>query len=1163
MTEDKYIKLHDGSEISDLKFNNYYVKNGNQFTSFKSIVPKVNTNIKKGAEGEWEINDDCEVEIISPRKIAIKKFKIDNWIVRRKTGPYVEGQATEIEKFGNLFKIKVTGLDYVHNNVICHTEGSDIPDGFTKAYANSGHDNWTILWWPGQYNSGSNYAKGLLIQGCMNYADNQQYIDGSMHMGRAPGAMGSVEYITDGIYGVRGWDGIGCHGICIGLFGGVQTAKSYLDNSNGAYRVYDISEHPIIIDLDVEDVSIPVDPSSIECWDMYLGSQQVYKRNRTVENCWLKYGFAEKVTGDDYSSANIYRLTNNCSSHINPPVSGRKYFTPIVSDYKKYFTNKLISYSGNLSDITNPIMGADYYKLYDTDNMYHSYRCTSKMWVEGEKIDGKEYELIPFNTTFYTKWWVPENMQRITKYVCDENGELVSSIATSIPEGALEVNGAFVCNNKYYNIVTSWEEIRVTTEAPTVGGFVWRCINYNQKLWDDIRNFYANEYVINDNRLLTSSFNGSNMNGEVTLKLSLTPFSTAYFILTNSNVEKLNIIVTDDTTNISSSHRMFRDASKLKEITVQNLVQPSKCLCAAHMVEDMFSGTQSLKTYPSNLIDWSNRANLKESPNGDTRFSYFIDGSSGIVTVPMCSLANGDREHDTNTIVSTRIRQSLNACTNLTYFGPTLDVIAVHPTYDDSWGCFNGCVKLTDIRIKHLNHGDWRFDGSSFGSIFHGSLNSLNQESIKYLFDNACDLTKTAVNSETTPNVLNTFSSWSGDVTTQYSYCHYSIGGLSYRFLDKQMSFDDDSINPNDYLNAVAGWSTNKKFYVTTSTNGQVLDKLTVKITNLNSNDFIWFGTKDRTNGTRITTVDLDSNGRISLEKNNTETYGFYLYTTDPTMVGRKLKTVTIEIVKPCNPYMSSVNSASLYCPSDWSAHITSGMVIDMNNTRRTIYVGAVKQIYSKYDFVDLGLPSGLKWAAWNIGAKKPEDSGLYFAWGEDKGYVVTRGVVQEPNDGIYTALITNADGSETTKTFASGYADYKHYTNSELTKYNATDKLTTLANEDDGCYLDEKAIRMPTKAECEELIANTTSAWTDNYNNSGINGVTLTSKTNGNSIFVPAVGNVSGGAILSFGIVGFFWSSSLSSSVDKAYYFNFTSRSLGVSYSNRFVGMPLRAVRS
>lgn len=39
------------------------------------------------------------------------------------------------------------------------------------------------------------------------------------------------------------------------------------------------------------------------------------------------------------------------------------------------------------------------------------------------------------------------------------------------------------------------------------------------------------------------------------------------------------------------------------------------------------------------------------------------------------------------------------------------------------------------------------------------------------------------------------------------------------------------------------------------------------------------------------------------------------------------------------------------------------------------------------YNMVDLGLPSGLLWADRNIGASSPEDAGLYFAWGETKGY--------------------------------------------------------------------------------------------------------------------------------------------------------------------------------
>ena len=35
------------------------------------------------------------------------------------------------------------------------------------------------------------------------------------------------------------------------------------------------------------------------------------------------------------------------------------------------------------------------------------------------------------------------------------------------------------------------------------------------------------------------------------------------------------------------------------------------------------------------------------------------------------------------------------------------------------------------------------------------------------------------------------------------------------------------------------------------------------------------------------------------------------------------------------------------------------------------------------YDWVDLGLPSGLKWATCNLGASSPSGYGSYYAWGE------------------------------------------------------------------------------------------------------------------------------------------------------------------------------------
>ena len=42
---------------------------------------------------------------------------------------------------------------------------------------------------------------------------------------------------------------------------------------------------------------------------------------------------------------------------------------------------------------------------------------------------------------------------------------------------------------------------------------------------------------------------------------------------------------------------------------------------------------------------------------------------------------------------------------------------------------------------------------------------------------------------------------------------------------------------------------------------------------------------------------------------------------------------------------------------------------------------------HNGFEYVDLGLPSGTKWATCNVGADKETDYGFYFAFGETKGY--------------------------------------------------------------------------------------------------------------------------------------------------------------------------------
>lgn len=194
--------------------------------------------------------------------------------------------------------------------------------------------------------------------------------------------------------------------------------------------------------------------------------------------------------------------------------------------------------------------------------------------------------------------------------------------------------------------------------------------------------------------------------------------------------------------------------------------------------------------------------------------------------------------------------------------------------------------------------------------------------------------------------------------------------------------------------------------------------------------------------------------------------------------------------------------------------------------------------------WIDLGLPSGTLWASCNLGATKPEDFGLYFAWGETEGY----------------------SGPTDTKQFA--WLDYKFSidgSSSNFSEYNSTDGKTTLELSDDAAYVSDNTCRMPTSSECQELIDNTTSAWTSV---NGVNGIQLTSKKEGytdKSIFIPAAGYVYHGSLRDVGSKGYVWSSSLRSGYP---YYALTMRFLSGSVSmindlSRYYGFSVRPVKS
>ena len=195
-----------------------------------------------------------------------------------------------------------------------------------------------------------------------------------------------------------------------------------------------------------------------------------------------------------------------------------------------------------------------------------------------------------------------------------------------------------------------------------------------------------------------------------------------------------------------------------------------------------------------------------------------------------------------------------------------------------------------------------------------------------------------------------------------------------------------------------------------------------------------------------------------------------------------------------------------------------------------TIYIPSVSLIIenmtikfdpiSQYEYVDLGLPSGLKWATNNIGAASETDAGLYFQWGDTSGYTADQVGMGEGHKIFSWTEYKYGNGTS-------------NPSESGITKYQGTgegkDGLTTLEAVDDAARANMgDNWRMPTEAEFTELLSGTTNEWVTDYKGSGVNGRLFTSKANGKTIFFPAAGKAVNFSVGNVGNYGFYWSSSL-----------------------------------
>jgi hypothetical protein len=198
-------------------------------------------------------------------------------------------------------------------------------------------------------------------------------------------------------------------------------------------------------------------------------------------------------------------------------------------------------------------------------------------------------------------------------------------------------------------------------------------------------------------------------------------------------------------------------------------------------------------------------------------------------------------------------------------------------------------------------------------------------------------------------------------------------------------------------------------------------------------------------------------------------------------------------------------------------------------------------------EFIDLGLPSGTKWANMNIGATSETDYGLYFQWGDIVGY--------------------NGDEALAYSTWSTcpGNGGNSSYNSTSISTWDSANLTNGVLNTNvDAAYVHtEGKAKMPTLTQCQELLDETNHSWVTNYNGTGINGMKFVSKKDSSKyIFIPASGGAWNGSFNGVGDYGILWSSSVNASYAQfASNLEFDSDSYGIASYKRNWGGCVRGV--
>jgi len=174
---------------------------------------------------------------------------------------------------------------------------------------------------------------------------------------------------------------------------------------------------------------------------------------------------------------------------------------------------------------------------------------------------------------------------------------------------------------------------------------------------------------------------------------------------------------------------------------------------------------------------------------------------------------------------------------------------------------------------------------------------------------------------------------------------------------------------------------------------------------------------------------------------------------------------------------------------------------------------------------IDLGLPSGTKWACCNVGASAPEQYGNYYAWGETQPKEVYSWDTYQYGSSLDNVVYIGSDIAGT-----------------------AYDAATANWG---------APWRMPSLAQCHELEDDCTSTWTTQ---NGIDGQKFTGP-NGGTIFLPHAGYCLFSEQHEVGLSGRYWLSTLYGSFPEDALYLLNSGRVTPTNTQRYIGLSVRPV--